>query len=378
MDRASRPEGNVTDIQEGWDVYDADEEKVGNVDRVEQGYVVAHKGIFFPKDLYIPTSAIERIEHDRVYLHVAKGDADAEGWDAPPTAGAASGGPPPKPDAVGTPGLTGTAEEGGRPVRASGGDTTASAGRGVGAAAGNAAVPLETTGTTAGAAPRSAGPVGTTDGDQALHLHEEELRVSKERVQAGQVRLGKEVVEEERTLDVPTTREEVVIERTPSDRQPDDHTIEDSADETIRVPVAEERVTVEKVPVVTEEVSLGKRQITETRQVSDTVRREEARIDQTGDVDVAGAATPGWDAAAARFRTTWEQGSGAQGGRWEDVEPGYRYGWQMANDPRYRGRSWADAEPALREDWASAHPETPWERAGAAIREAWDSVTARA
>jgi len=116
MDRASRPEGDVSDIQAGWDVYGADEEKVGNVDRVEQGYVVAHKGIFLPKDLYIPVSAIERIEHDRVYLTIAKDEAEAQGWDAPPAVGVA-GGPPPKPDAVGTPGLTGTADEGGRPVR---------------------------------------------------------------------------------------------------------------------------------------------------------------------------------------------------------------------------------------------------------------------
>jgi uncharacterized protein (TIGR02271 family) len=38
--------------------------------------------------------------------------------------------------------------------------------------------------------------------------------------------------------------------------------------------------------VVYEEVGVGKRQVTETQQVSDTVRREELRTDDTGDVEV--------------------------------------------------------------------------------------------
>jgi stress response protein YsnF len=58
------------------------------------------------------------------------------------------------------------------------------------------------------------------------------------------------------------------------------------ADEVIRVPVMEEQVTVQKRPVVTEEVSLGKRQVTETQHVTDTVRHEEVRIDNPGNVDI--------------------------------------------------------------------------------------------
>jgi stress response protein YsnF len=44
----------------------------------------------------------------------------------------------------------------------------------------------------------------------------------------------------------------------------------------------EEEVRVEKTPVVREEVSLKKRQVQDTERVSETVRREEARIDQSG------------------------------------------------------------------------------------------------
>jgi uncharacterized protein (TIGR02271 family) len=54
------------------------------------------------------------------------------------------------------------------------------------------------------------------------------------------------------------------------------------------VPVREEQVTVDKQPVVREEVSLGKRQVQDSQRVSDTVRREEARVEHQGDVNVQG------------------------------------------------------------------------------------------
>ncbi len=124
------------------------------------------------------------------------------------------------------------------------------------------------------------------DSENAQHvqLREEELRANKQTVQTGDVSIRKEVVTEQQTLDVPVTREEVVIERRPASGQPSDAPIGEG--ETYRVPVREEQVTVEKQPVVREEVSLGKRQVQETQQVSDTVKREEARVERRGDINV--------------------------------------------------------------------------------------------
>src|SRR5947208_15842521 len=80
------------------------------------------------------------------------------------------------------------------------------------------------------------------------------LRTYKERVQRGEVRLRKEVVTESQSIQVPVTREELVIERTPGSGQV---TGEIGRDEEIRVPLSEERVRVEKQPVVNEEVRVG-------------------------------------------------------------------------------------------------------------------------
>ncbi len=124
------------------------------------------------------------------------------------------------------------------------------------------------------------------DAQRTVELREEDLQARKTPVETGSVHLGKEVVEEERTMNVPVTHEQVYVERHPVDRRPADRPISESDSETIRVPVREEHVDIEKRPVVYEEVDVGKRVTEETRQVSDTVRREELRMENKGDVEV--------------------------------------------------------------------------------------------
>ena len=126
----------------------------------------------------------------------------------------------------------------------------------------------------------------TTSEADTMRLREEQLQTRTTPVETGRVQVGKDVVEEQRTVDVPVSREEVVVERHPVDRRPADRPIDATQSETIEVPVREEQVDVEKRPVVYEEVGVGKRTTQETQQVSDTVRREELRMDGDGDVDV--------------------------------------------------------------------------------------------
>jgi uncharacterized protein (TIGR02271 family) len=124
------------------------------------------------------------------------------------------------------------------------------------------------------------------------------FRSEKERVQAGEVRVRKEVQTEERTLEVPVSREEVVIERRPAAGSRPAGDIEEG--DEIRIPLMEEEVRVEKNPVVREEVTLRKRQVQGTEQVSDTVRREEARIEQAGDATIRDETEP-WRGNERRY-----------------------------------------------------------------------------
>ena len=125
------------------------------------------------------------------------------------------------------------------------------------------------------------------EGFQRIRLYAEQLSARKQTVQAGEVTLRKEVITEEKSLDVPVTHEEVVIERHAVNRVATDA---DFRDETISVPLMAEQVTVNKTAVITGEVSIGKRQVTETEHLSDTVRHEELRVEKAGDVEIEGDA----------------------------------------------------------------------------------------
>lgn len=129
----------------------------------------------------------------------------------------------------------------------------------------------------------------TVDGTgKTLQLKEEHLKATKRRVKAGEVEVRKEVVTEQKTVTVPVEREEIVIERRPARGRA---AAGDLKAETIRVPVSEEKVDVEKETVVTGEVAVGKRKVAGTRTVADTVRKEELRVEEAGNVAVKGATT---------------------------------------------------------------------------------------
>jgi len=130
----------------------------------------------------------------------------------------------------------------------------------------------------------TAGEACATEG-KTMKLHEEQLHARKEAVQAGEVTLRKETRIEHKTIEVPVKKEEVVVER-----RSVHGAVASSADlkegEVIRVPVSEEKVRVEKTPVVTEEVTVGKRVVEGTEQVSGTVRKEDVKVVRQGDVKV--------------------------------------------------------------------------------------------
>jgi uncharacterized protein (TIGR02271 family) len=112
-----------------------------------------------------------------------------------------------------------------------------------------------------------------------VQLFGEVLRVHKERIRRGEARVRKDVITESQTIEVPITREELVLERVavPGDTPASSANI--GGGQEIRVPLAEDRVRVEKVPVVTEEVRVGKREVADVARVGDDVRREELRVD---------------------------------------------------------------------------------------------------
>jgi len=128
-------------------------------------------------------------------------------------------------------------------------------------------------------------PVAAMEGGRVVELKEEQLQAHKERVQTGEVDIKKRVVTEQKTLEVPVTKEEVVVERRPVAGSPPAHEPIREGEE-IRIPVSEEHVEVEKRPVVKEEIVVGKRPIQETQKVAGTIRKEVAEIERKGNPNV--------------------------------------------------------------------------------------------
>lgn len=126
--------------------------------------------------------------------------------------------------------------------------------------------------------------IGRDDETRKLELREEQLDVNKNTVRSGEVEVHKDIVEERKEVDVPVSHEEVVIERRSVGDVPTDQPV--GLDESIRVPVSEEQVEVNKRNVVTGEVEVHKRDVQETEHISDTLRREEARIEKDGNPDM--------------------------------------------------------------------------------------------
>jgi uncharacterized protein (TIGR02271 family) len=218
-------------IQRGWDVYGDDDAHLGTVEAVGSNYLLIQKGLFFTKDIYVPFSAVTTAADGVVRVNVAKSELESMGWDAPPTGS-------------------------------------------------DAATYGTSAATTAGA------DLGTTE-RQRMALHEEELEARTTPRQKGEVEIGKHVVEDQQSIEVPVRREEVHVRRVPADRAAavDDASFTEDRD-TLRVPVMEEEVEVTKRPRVREEVEVEKVGQQDTRHVTDTVRREELDVSGTGKPDV--------------------------------------------------------------------------------------------
>ena len=275
MDDQSRSQ-----IRPGMDVLGSDDNKLGEVDRLEGDYVVVKRGLLFPNDYYVPATSIASIDEDNLYLTETKDAADRLGWDTPPPAGTMRN----ETRSAGTPHIGMSYDE----ERDAGFDTTA--------------IPeehlaeddrghdrqenrVEREQPFAHYADNKQSHIDDTENDIIrVPLSEEELTATRRPVDRGAVRVEKDVMEEDRSLDVPVTEEEVHVSRRSVDRDtaPGETAFEEGM---LEVPVRGEEVDVQKRTRVTGEVDVTKKPVERTQHVTGTVRHEEAHVeDTTGNV----------------------------------------------------------------------------------------------
>jgi uncharacterized protein (TIGR02271 family) len=220
-------------VSEGMTVHSSDGEKLGKVVQCADDFFLVEKGFFFPKDYVARYEYVERVDGDDIHLNLAASALRESGAEAETSTSRMS---------EATSGL---------------GATSAS----------------------------------STREDTTIPLHEEELTAEKRERQAGEVKVRKDVVTEHKTITVPVTREEVHVERVPASGRAEVSGDAFKEGKSISVPVREEEVEITKRPVVREEVRVSKTRRQEERRADAEVRREEARIEGTGNIDKTGERT---------------------------------------------------------------------------------------
>jgi uncharacterized protein (TIGR02271 family) len=125
------------------------------------------------------------------------------------------------------------------------------------------------------------------DTDDAMTRSEEELRVGTRQREAGRARLRKYVVTEMVTKTVPVRHEEVRIEREPITAANRDRATDgpDISEEEHEVVLHEDEVVVDKQAVAKERVRIGTEAVTEDREISEEVRKEQIETDATDVAD---------------------------------------------------------------------------------------------
>lgn len=119
----------------------------------------------------------------------------------------------------------------------------------------------------------------------------------------------------------------------------------------------EETPVIDKRAHVVEEVSLGKNVEERTEKVRGTVKRSRIEVDHA--------------AYEADFRQNYQANFAAKGMSYEQYVPAYQYGYELANNERYKDRDWAEIESDARRNWESRN-QGAWGDYREAARYAWE------
>jgi uncharacterized protein (TIGR02271 family) len=325
--------------RQGADVYSSDGQKIGDIADVGSNYLHVSTGFLgLGGDLYIPFSAVSRVEDDKVYLNVSKDRVTSMGWTEKPAERVEAGAAP---TYVGT--MPAATERGPMvvplPERLSGFDVYSSDNKEIGkiydqgpnyahvrtglfGLGGELYIPLaafdhctadrcylkipadqiHTMGwnrmpseqaaaayrapaAPVAAQPMAAGAPPTHEAEEVrrIPLRDEELEVRKHREKVGEVIISKKVVEEQRSLDVPVTREEVSIERRMVNEPAQGEIPKAGEQEVLRVPIYQDVIEVERRPHVHEELVVSPEDVTTQQHITQTVHREVPEVETTGE-----------------------------------------------------------------------------------------------
>jgi uncharacterized protein (TIGR02271 family) len=210
-------------------------------------------------------------------------------------------------------------------------------------------------------------------GERSIPVVEEQIQVGKRPVQSGGVRVYRRTSEKPVEEKVQLREEHVRVDRRPADRPATEADL-NASDQVIEVTEMAEEPVIGKRARVVEDVVLTKDTTERTETVRDKVRRSDVNVEKLGRGE--SASRSGAVDYDSDFRKDFQSRYGSdRDASYETYAPAYRYGYEMANDPRYRGKRWDDVESTFRTDYERNNPNGIWNRAKGAVRYGWDKVT---
>jgi uncharacterized protein (TIGR02271 family) len=212
---------------------------------------------------------------------------------------------------------------------------------------------------TRGGAPEAAETGETAAGEERIPVTEEALRIGKRSRRIGGVRVYSHTTERPVEEEVPLKTEEIHVERRPVDRPASEAELAGTG-ETVEVTAVSEEPVIEKTARVKEEVVVSKTAGERVETVHETLRGTEVEVEQL---------SPEEEAEFATYEDELRSEAGSE--QYDEMRPSYRYGYHLAQDPKFHDGSWENIEPLIRSDW-EAHRYGPWDKYKSAVRSGWE------
>lgn len=207
--------------------------------------------------------------------------------------------------------------------------------------------------------------IDPAENENVLEVIEEDLEVGTEEIERGRMRIYTVIKEREVEQDVRLRDETLKVSRRPVNRRvsinPD--MFKQKSYEMVEI---DEIAKVQKTARVVEEVSLGKEVVENIQTIKETLRRQDVEVEEVKSVR-------SFDEYDTDFRSFYNTNLTNSNVTYEELQPAFKYGYQLAKNEPFRSSPWSAVEADAQKIWENKNPGT-WEQNRAVVKYAWEKV----
>lgn len=215
--------------------------------------------------------------------------------------------------------------------------------------------------------------VAPSSNDQVLQVVEESLAVGKRDVERGRVRIYNRITERAVEENIGLRDETINVERRSVNRELRPDELNSAFQErSFEMTEVDEEAVVAKTARVVEEVVISKDIADRVETIRDTVRRSDVQVEEISSQNAS--INRQYSDYDTDFRSYYDRELSGAGMSYDQYNPAFRYGYQLAE--HYPGRNWSDVEAEAHRMWEERNPGT-WDRFHSIIRHSYERVNAK-